>query len=963
MRIDASVSLLAALCSAAQALANTASLSSRGISKDPSCPDGWFCEQKGCDLTCAAGDVCVSFEGTASCAPAGKKWCSFNPNTFEAVQCGTDGVCCHGNCYKPGTVCCDDGTIHCTIGDLCLARPSGDNCKAGTSTSTRVSPSSSSAPPNQQPQPTIASSSTAVLSTPAVTTKASSATPSPQTSARATTTTTAAAAKPTILQQDGDFRYSGCFADGATPVLVVDHSSDPSQNGMTAEKCIALAVRKGLRYAGVESGSECFLGNTLHGSDKKSDSDCNKICAGTPTEYCGQANRLQVYENQKWSDPTLDELTNALTVYNRTLFQLSQLNNQYQSLIQRWADTQNAGKKRARFFSKRAQTITVTELRRGLTDIERQYPTLRQALAQASSNGGTLFVHAASLDVVRHGNPFVDPPNLQRAQNAFDIPLEPLERVQSAIEADIRSIDSTPSTTPLLDTAGDLAFVGSAGTAIGILAGSTLEKIALGQGVFALLALVFLSLHPSTTPGNPTTAPHSIPASATTTIASSTSSAAPSATPYFLVAANGVLSGQFKAFTEELNEKVESKVINNRFGIARVVELTTSQLKRARESRLVFSATLNNNARVIDSLTFKQSNASNGLQAPKLSKRADPQRGTAVPGSYSKGMNLNGHSGNPPYNLAHLQSLSRAWFPQGIDNLHHYNYETDPGDGTFIYIAEPADFTHPEFAQVRQERITINSPTSDPAKLDREHGTAVASMATGYSLGVAPSATVISVDMSHEEADMFEALFEVYEDILRKGRQGKAVVNMSWGMRADPGTKRCLPEFWLAKVIEQLHEEGVVVAVSGGNNGEDPVDPTFTTHAPRCYGTFMNDLIVVGSVDRTGKRSAFSGKCDAANTTPNCMSAYAVGQDVLAADSTTGRGTVVSGTSFATPIISGLAAYLLTHSSSSIHQRIFGFGRDKVAEGVEEVITDWSWSRMPTGGVDWPNVAWNGVIE
>lgn len=200
----------------------------------------------------------------------------------------------------------------------------------------------------------------------------------PQTSVRSTTTT--AAARPTILQQDGDFRYTGCLADGTTPVLVVDHISDSGQNGMTAGKCIALALRKGLRYAGVESGSECFLGNTLHSSAKKPDSDCNKVCAGAPTDYCGQTNRLQVYENKKWSDPTLNELTDVLTLYNRTLFNLHQLNNRYESLIQRWADKQKADKKRASFPSKRAETITLTELRDGLSDIERQYPSLRQAL-------------------------------------------------------------------------------------------------------------------------------------------------------------------------------------------------------------------------------------------------------------------------------------------------------------------------------------------------------------------------------------------------------------------------------------------------------------------------------------------------------------------------------------------------------------------------------------------------------
>lgn len=125
----------------------------------------------------------------------------------------------------------------------------------------------------------------------------------------------------------------------------------------------------------------------------------------------------------------------------------------------------------------------------------------------------------------------------------------------------------------------------------------------------------------------------------------------------------------------------------------------------------------------------------------------------------------------------------------------------------------------------------------------------------------------------------------------------------------------------------------------------------------------MDDLMVVGAVDKTGKRAAFSGKCDAGNTTPDCMTAYTIGKDVAVADSTTHRLTIASGTSFATPIISGLAAYLLTHPSSIIQDRIYDFGLDEVPGAVHDIITDWSWSCRPTGGVDWPNVAWNGVIE
>lgn len=481
----------------------------------------------------------------------------------------------------------------------------------------------------------------------------------------------------------------------------------------------------------------------------------------------------------------------------------------------------------------------------------------------------------------------------------------------------------------------------------------------------ALLALVFLHLHPSVTPGNPTTAPHSRPASATfvsTTIASSTSSATPSATPYFLVAAKGVSSDQFKAFTEQLSENVESRVISNRFGIARVVELTSSQLNRARNSQIVFSATLNARARVPSS-TFNQNKTSNDLPATKLDKRADPMRGMAVPGSYSKGTLLDGHSWNAPNVLYHLQSLSRAWFSQGIDNQHQYNYEADPGEDAFIYIAEAVDLNHPEFTHVAQERVTINSPTSDPAKLDRVHGTKVASVAGGYTIGVASSATLISIEISDEEIDIFEGLHAAYQDIVNKKRTGVSVVNMSWGLEATTGSGRCGSGYWLALAIQEFLNAGVPVVVSGGNNGEDPVDPLFSNHAPRCYNAFMDDLIVVGAVDKTGKRAAFSAKCDAGNTTPNCMTTYAVGENAPVADPVSGGYVYASGTSYSTPIISGLTAYLLTHPSTAIRDRIFGSGIDQVARGVRDIITDWSWSRMETGGVDWPNVAWNGVVE
>lgn len=76
----------------AAARLNGLPLSSRGISGDASCPDGWLCQQQICNLACPAGEICIQFEGTAACAPAKSQWCALNPNTFQAVEC-QDGIC------------------------------------------------------------------------------------------------------------------------------------------------------------------------------------------------------------------------------------------------------------------------------------------------------------------------------------------------------------------------------------------------------------------------------------------------------------------------------------------------------------------------------------------------------------------------------------------------------------------------------------------------------------------------------------------------------------------------------------------------------------------------------------------------------------------------------------------------------------------------------------------------------
>lgn len=86
--------------------------------------------------------------------------------------------------------------------------------------------------------------------------------------------------------------YVDCEVDSSTRVL-------PTQitgiSGMTPEKCVTAVAARGLNYAGVEAGNECWGGNTK-GTQVVADSLCSTNCVGDPTKKCGAGWKLSVYQ-------------------------------------------------------------------------------------------------------------------------------------------------------------------------------------------------------------------------------------------------------------------------------------------------------------------------------------------------------------------------------------------------------------------------------------------------------------------------------------------------------------------------------------------------------------------------------------------------------------------------------------------------------------------------------------------
>ncbi|KKA29461.1 hypothetical protein TD95_003109 [Thielaviopsis punctulata] len=91
----------------------------------------------------------------------------------------------------------------------------------------------------------------------------------------------------------GGYTLVSCQTEGSG-VRALDSTSMASDE-MTLEMCMDFC--SGYNYWGTEYGRECYCGNYLASSSTEADSsECNMVCAGDATQYCGAGNRLELYK-------------------------------------------------------------------------------------------------------------------------------------------------------------------------------------------------------------------------------------------------------------------------------------------------------------------------------------------------------------------------------------------------------------------------------------------------------------------------------------------------------------------------------------------------------------------------------------------------------------------------------------------------------------------------------------------
>ncbi|KAH6611106.1 wsc domain containing [Trichoderma cornu-damae] len=161
--------------------------------------------------------------------------------------------------------------------------------------------------------PTLPATTSAVPTTEPATSEPVTSQPPTTTVAAPTTTVPAPTHRPTV----GGYVMVSCWTegDGVRALAGISYAND----SMTLESCKDYC--SSYVYWGTEYGRECYCGDTLAESSEAAPIDqCNMVCGGDASEFCGAGNRLELYSTTVTQPPSpTGTLTHKPTVGAYTL--------------------------------------------------------------------------------------------------------------------------------------------------------------------------------------------------------------------------------------------------------------------------------------------------------------------------------------------------------------------------------------------------------------------------------------------------------------------------------------------------------------------------------------------------------------------------------------------------------------------------------------------------------------------
>ncbi|KAL1849396.1 hypothetical protein Daus18300_013278 [Diaporthe australafricana] len=245
-----------------------------------------------------------------------------------------------------------------------------------------------------------------------------------------------------------------------------------------------------------------------------------------------------------------------------------------------------------------------------------------------------------------------------------------------------------------------------------------------------------------------------------------------------------------------------------------------------------------------------------------------------------------------------------------------YIYDSTAGSGTYAYIIDTGiNAAHTDFGgRASLGYSAVTGSTADTVG----HGTHVAGTIGGRTYGVAKSATIVAVKVFQGDegttADVLDGYSWAVNDITSKGRAGVAAISLSLGGGVSSAFN---------SAVQSAYTSGVISVVAAGNEAQNVANVS-PASAP--------NAITVGATTSANRWATYSN--------------FGSGVDILAPGSSitsawigsTSASNSISGTSMATPHVTGLVLYLkalegLT-SPASVTSRIKALGSSGIITGV-----------------------------
>jgi subtilisin family serine protease len=227
-----------------------------------------------------------------------------------------------------------------------------------------------------------------------------------------------------------------------------------------------------------------------------------------------------------------------------------------------------------------------------------------------------------------------------------------------------------------------------------------------------------------------------------------------------------------------------------------------------------------------------------------------------------------------------------------------YTYNAT-GSGVTAYIIDTGiRISHNQFggrASYGYDFVSNDSTASDC----NGHGTHVAGTVGGSTYGVAKAVSLVAVRVLNcSGSGTTSGVIAGINWVTSKHTTGKAVANMSLGGSASSS---------LDTAVNNSINDGIVYSVAAGNSNASACN-----YSPARVG----NAITVGATTSTDARASYSNK-------GSCLELFAPGSSITSAWYTSNTATnTISGTSMATPHVTGVAAlYLQGHSATPTQVR------------------------------------------